>query len=154
MTRTRLLATLGIWGVAVLSLWASDAEPAILILGGIVAAIAATAFAAFDLAVPVRAVKWPRRRSWTPQPTRVDQRAATLRRQAREAARRDTTELHDALIELVDDRLMVQHGIDRSQSSEAGVVLSPALTRLVDGPRRRTATVRELHQIVSDIEEL
>lgn len=153
MSRTRVLATVGAWAALVAGLWATGAEPAPLPLAGMVAATAAAGITAFDLVTAARWVTWPRRRTWTPRLTRADPRAVDLRRQVRDAARGDDTELRDRLVALVDHRLMAHRGIDRT-TAEGAAMLSPALTRLVAGRHRRRGALRELGATVSEIEEL
>ena len=57
--------------------------------------------------------------------------------------------------QLVDDRLLAHHHIDRvAQPQAADELLTPTLRRLLAGPRRQTATPRELQRIHTDIEAL
>ena len=52
-------------------------------------------------------------------------------------------------------RALVHRHIDRAADPAAAMeALTPTLRRLVAGPRRRGASVRELDRIVTDIEAL
>jgi len=144
-------STLLVWLLLVGSLWASDSNPAVLVLGGVTAVIASALFAAFDLGQTSAAVKWPQREPRLDD----DQRATRMRRDAYAAAASDSRRIHDTLVELVDDRLLSGHRIDRIANPEAAqAVLTPALARLVAGPRRVASAPRDLQRILSDIEAL
>ncbi|MEI7547806.1 MAG: hypothetical protein WCK21_07085 [Actinomycetota bacterium] len=153
MTRRRALGTLCVWLVLSVSLWATDARPAVFALGAVVLVAAAAVFTIIDLARGVRRIDW----SPTPQRRRtgaVDPRVVALRRQIDAARWSGSTQLRDTLVALTDDRLQTHHNIDRSASAAAADVLSPNLCRLVDWPRGAAISVRDLRRIVNDLEEL
>lgn len=155
MTLPRAITIVASWLVLVLALWATDSEPAVLALGGIVAAIAALLMAALDVSALATRVEWGRRDN--PQPTAAadDPRVGRLRRSAQATWLTGSTWISDTLVDLVDDRLAAHHHIDRATDPEAAdKVLTPTLRRLVTGPRRRTATPHELQRILTDIEAL
>lgn len=154
MTRRRVLVTLGVWVALVVSLWLSNASPAVLVLCGMVAALCATAFVLIDFVADISRVEWITRRPVRIEDS-VDRRVEAVRHQVRSAWWNGMDQINDTLIALVDERLLTHHSIDRStDAAAADRALSPTLRRLVAGPRRHTAPVRELRQIVTEIEAL
>ncbi|MEQ1873814.1 MAG: hypothetical protein ABL953_08815 [Ilumatobacteraceae bacterium] len=155
MTRRRILVTLGVWLTVVMSLWASDARPAILVIGGIVAVVAAFIILMVDLNGAVSRVRWTRRTDEGGPARDIDPRVRSLRHHVYGAWLSGSTKVGDTLIELLDERLMANHRITRTaDQSTADKLLTPSLRRLIAGPRRQTATARELRQILTDIEAL
>jgi hypothetical protein len=155
MTWWRVGLTVAAWGVLTVSLWASDADPAVVVLGGAVAVVSASMFAGLDLARSAVGVKWPERDVGAGSVKDRDRRVSSFMSIASTTARLDSTHLHDTLVELIDDRLQAHHGIDRARAPEdANAVLTPTLQQLVARPRRRVAMPRELRQVLSDIEAL
>lgn len=155
MTLRRIVVTMCVWIVVLLSLWLSDSRPATLILGGIVAVAAAVVLVMADLAGTVSWVRWATR-SDQPGSTRgTDRRVRFLRHQVYRARLSGSMQISETLVELVDDRLVAHHHINRvTDPVNADQLLTPSLRRLVSGTRRQTATVRELRQILTDIEAL
>jgi hypothetical protein len=155
VTRQRVIVTLSIWLLLSLSLAATDARPSVIVLFGIVAIAAAVTFVVLDLAEEAVAVEWHRPRSRRRATRGVDQRVSSLRNQLYSARWLGSNELRDALVELVDDRLLVHRHLDRAADPAAAMdALTPALRRLVAGPRRPSTAVRELDRILTDIEAL
>ena len=155
MTRLRVLVILGAWVLLVLALWASDARPAVFVLGGVIAAGCAAVFVMLDLVDAIVEVEWTRRARRQTTTRRSDPRVSSMRRKAQGAWWSGSTEIGDTLLELVDDRLLAHHHIDRAADPEAAMAaLGPALRTLVSGPRRRSASPRELHTILTEIEAL
>ena len=155
MTRARAIAAAAVWIVLVLLLWVSDSRPAIVALGGVVAAIAAVIYAGWDVGAAVARVEWSRTDRPRPTPPTDDPRIGVLRHQIQAAWLTGSTRVSDTLVDLVDDRLLAHHRIDRATDPAAAQhVLTPTLRRLVSGPRRQTATPRELQRILTDIEAL
>lgn len=151
MTRRRVWTVAGSWLVLSLALWASDAEPEVVVLAGLVAALAAGGFACFDLARITFPITWTRRQAALAQ----DERAVGLRRKLNAGAQYDSTELHDSLVTIIDDRLLAHRGIDRHRApDEAAEVLTPRLRALVAGRRRGITAPRELERLLTDIEDL
>jgi hypothetical protein len=150
-----VLVALGVWAVLVTSLWASQSRPAVLVLGGIVAVVTASILAMLDLAHAVVRVEWTRRSHRPGSGRGGDPRVSSLRHQVHGAWWTGSTAISDTLVDLVDDRLLAHHRIDRESHPAAAMeALTPTLRRLVSGPRRQTAAVRELRQILTDIEAL
>lgn len=153
--RTRVLVVVGAWLVLMGALWASDSQPAIIAFAGIVAAFAAVVFAGVDVGSGLKRVEWTasdqRRRTSAEHDPRVNR----LRYGVQAAWLTGSTEISDTLVELVDDRLRAHHHIDRATDPQAADrLLTPTLRRLLSGPRRQTATPRELERILTDIEAL
>ncbi|MFV2039923.1 MAG: hypothetical protein ACC660_06740 [Acidimicrobiales bacterium] len=155
MTRRRVCVTAAVWIVLSVSLWASDSSPAVLVLGGIVAVIAASVYVTLDLAKAIVPVEWPTRQVASPSRRADKRRLSRLRSHVQYAAWTDSTYIHDTLVELVDDRLLAHHRVDRAASPEAAMsLLTPTLRRVVAGPYPQVAAPRELRRILSDIEVL
>ena len=155
MSRWRVLAALGVWVTLVVSLWASHSRPAVLVLGGIVAVATASVLVMLDLAHSVVRVEWTRGSHGASPRRGDDPRVSSLRHQIHGAWWTGSTAISDMLVELVDERLLALHRIDRASDPDAAMaVLTPTLCRLVSGPRRQTAAVRELRRILTDIEAL
>ncbi|MDO8391907.1 MAG: hypothetical protein Q7V57_15635 [Actinomycetota bacterium] len=153
MTRRRACWLPAVWFVLAVSLWATDAQPAVLPLGAIVLVAGAAVFVTVDVAKGIRRIEW------TPGVRRSgpvdDPRVVALRRQLDASRWSGSTDLHDLLVELADDRLLAHHGIDRAAApSAAAGVLPPSVRRLVDGRRREAISMRDLQRIVTDIEAL
>jgi len=155
VTRRRLLTATSVWAVLSLTLWASGSRPAVIVLGGIVAIASAVILVLVDVTGAVARVRWTKRTD-QPGPARgEDPRVSLMRHQVRAAWLTGSTQLSETLVDLLDDRLSSNLHIERSTNSAAADrILTPSLRRLVSGPRRQTATVRELRQILTDIEAL
>ena len=66
-----------------------------------------------------------------------------------------SAELRGSLVDLVDDRLLAHHRIDRATDPAAAMeVLTPTLRQLVVVDRRPAVAVRQLDRIITDIEAL
>lgn len=155
MSVNRFAAALGVWVVLVVSLWISDSSPNVLVLGGIVALVAATVCALIDLTRAVLWVDWVRGSPWVAGAVDEDPRVNSLRHQMRASRWWGSTDVADTLVELIDDRLQVRHGLRRDTNpNEVAALLSPRLRRLVADPRRRTATLSEVQRILTEIEGL
>ena len=151
MTPQRFWTAAAVWSVLSVGLWAGNAEPDIIVLGGVIAVIAAGGVTMYDLAIRASAVQWTQGHP----PPSMDWHVLNLRRHLKLNSRYDAPLLHETLINLVDDRLLAHHGIDRAAAPEAAwAVLTPRLQRLTAGPSRRMATAGELQQILTNIEDL
>jgi len=149
-----VLATASIWLVLSLTLWATGSRPAVIVLAGIVVVGAALVVSVVDVARDIGDTGWSRPRITT-RPIDGDQRVTQLRHQMAGARKTDSSELHDRLVSLVDDRLIVHHGIHRSEHPLlANQTLTPALRVLLTGSPRRLGSRRTLDQTITDIEAL
>ncbi len=155
MTRRRIAIIAVSWAVLASALWISDARPVVFVVGGMVAAICAAVFAMLDLADAVDEVEWTRKSRRQASTRRTDPRVSSLRRKARGTWWSESSDLGDTLVELIDDRLLANHRVDRADDpAAAAVLLTPALRSLVDAPRRTSMSPRDLHQLLADIEAL
>ena len=149
-----VLATVAIWLVLSLSLWVTGSRPAVIVLAGIVVVGAALVVSVVDVARDIGDTGWSRPRTTT-RLGDGDQRVIQLRHQMTSARHTDSSELHDRLVSLVDDRLSVHHGIHRSdQPLLANEALTPTLRALLNGSRRRSGSRRTLERTITDIEAL
>ncbi len=157
MSGRRSIVVLAAWCVVAASLALAGSDPSVLALGGIVAVIGTAVFASFDLLrciAPAAAStrnadrdRWRRRSD--------DDTAMALRNALHRARRSGSVDLRDALVDLIDERLLTVHRIDRTTDPEAAhAVLAPSLRRLVADPSRPLASVRELRRALTDIEAL
>lgn len=154
MSRWRVVAAVALWAVLVVALQASDARPAALVLGGVVAALVATVFVVVDLDSGIRPVEW-RRQSYAAPRQHRDRRVESVRRLSHNAWWSGAGGINTTLLELIDDRLLAHHQIDRAADPAAAErVLTPALRHLVAHPRGQTAGVRTLRRLLRDIEAL
>jgi hypothetical protein len=155
VTRRRLLVVLAGWALLTLALWASDAHPAVFVLGGVVAAIAGTLYVMLDLADAVDEVEWTRRARRQTPVRRADPRVSSMRRKAQATWWSGSSGIGDTLVELVDDRLLAHHRVDRATDpAGAAALLSPALRALVQAPQRTSTSPRELQHLLTEIEAL
>lgn len=141
MRSTRVLIVGLIWLVLCLSLWFTDSNPAVIALAAVVTLGAALVLSVVDVVSNVGDTGWspPRRRNYQDD---GDPWATQLRSQMAGARQTGSTELHDRLVALVDDR------------HTAGQPLTPALRELLDGSPSRLASRRTLLQTITEIEAL
>jgi hypothetical protein len=155
MTRWRALGTVCVWLVVSVSLAATNARPAVLVLAGIVAVVSAVILVMFDLSKAVIRVGWTRRREVRRSTRGSDPRVSSLRNQLHDARWFGSAELRATLVDLVDDRLIAHRHIDRATDPAAAMeALTPTLRHLVAAPRRPAVAVRQLGRIITDIESL
>jgi hypothetical protein len=154
MTRWRALATVCVWLVVSVSLAATNARPAILVLAGIVAVISAVILVLVDLSNAIIQVEWTRPRQVRRSTRGSDPRVSSLRTQLYDARWFGSAELSGTLVDLVDDRLLAHRHIDRATDPAAAMeALTPTLRHLVSAQRPAVA-VRQLDRIITDIESL
>ncbi len=155
MTRLRVGVGLGLWVLLWGSLALTNSQPSPLLLAGIVAVATVAVSVAIDLTEAAVPVAWTRNYRRRGIIRRSDPRATAVRQQVFGARRAGSSRMHASLVELVDDRLLVHHQINRQTDPQvAASVLTPRLQRLISSPRLATTTVRELRRIVTDIELL
>jgi hypothetical protein len=154
VTRWRALAIVCVWLVLSVSLAASNARPAVLVLAGIVAAVSAVILVMFDLSNAVIRVGWTRPRQERRSTRGSDPRVSSLRTELYDARWFGSAELRETLVDLVDDRLLAHRHIDRATDPAAAMeALTPTLRHLVVTQRPAVA-VRQLGRIITDIESL
>ncbi len=153
MTSYRLGVTVIAWVILVIALLGSDAQPQILVLGGIVSIVMACGFIASDLVRAATPLVWAH-----PPPihiTRVDDEAVTMIARQLRGSRRLSSSLRDTLLSLADERLLDRHGIDRTGHPEAArAVLGPGLIALVEQRRARLSNLTDLHRLLNEIESI
>ena len=155
MTRLRALVVVAIWVLLSLGLWAGDASPAVLLLGAVIAATVAVVVVSIDLATAISGIEWASRPTSVPLDAADDPVVTSLRRQIHAASWGGSSQLRDTLLDVIDERLLAHHRIDRAADPAAAtVVLTPRLRRFVERQRRREVAPGELRRILTDIEML
>lgn len=155
MTRLRVLVAVCIWVVLSIGLWAGDASPAVLLLGAVVAAVVAAVVVSIDLATVMCGIEWTSQPIAAPPNAADDPVVTSLRRQIHAASWGGSAQLRERLLDAIDERLMVDHRIDRAADpASAAVVLTPRLRRFVERQQRREVAPGGLRQILTDIEAL
>jgi hypothetical protein len=154
VTRWRALAMVCVWLAFSVSLAASNARPAVLVLAGIVAVVSAVILVMVDLSHAVIQVGWTRPRQVRLSTRGSDPRVSSLRTELHDARWFGSAELRGTLVDLVDDRLLAHRHIDRATDPAAAMeALTPTLRNLVAAQRPAVA-VRQLGRIITDIESL
>ena len=136
MTRGWISAGVAAWVVLSLSLWVSDASPDVVVLAGVVAAAVGATFAAAGLGRAVAMLRWPASGPNPDMPVEPDRRIVRFQRDARNAVRSESDDLHARLSALAAE--------NPDRSAVTG--------RLAAGPSRRVGTARELDRLLSDLE--
>jgi hypothetical protein len=155
MTRRRALGTAAVWLVLSILLAIGGTRPAVVVIAGIVAAVAALMFVMVDLSHAVTSHDWHRRARGPRFEPGSDRWGLKVRQQLNRAERFGSTELSDVLVRVVDDRLLAHHSIDRAHDEAAAHrALTPGLRRLVDETPYRITGLRDLDRLVTDIEAL
>ncbi|MEP7113520.1 MAG: hypothetical protein ABI862_09665 [Ilumatobacteraceae bacterium] len=155
MTGRRAMITLCVWLLLSIALWASRSRPAVVLLAGIVAILAAVIVVTLDLGRAIVPVEWSRRPRWSSSSQGVDPWVISLRNQLDQGRHYGSTELRERLVDLIDDRLLVHHHVDRTIEPAAAMgMLSPTLRAFVEGPAKPVTSLRILRRIVTEIEAL
>lgn len=149
------MIVMSVWSLLSLALLGSDSDPAIPVLAGLVAVLAAAVFVVIDVALATGSVDWARGSRVREQAVETDQRVTKLRRDARAAVTMDSRVIETTLIELVDDALLDRHHVDRSTDPDAADhLLSDRLRALTARSRRRPPSPRDLQRLLTDIEAI
>lgn len=152
MTRWRALVSASIWVLLCLSLWVTGSRPAVIALAGIVAVGASVVVSIIDVSKDIGETGWPPART-NNRVREGDQWVMQLRFQMAGARQTVSTELRDRLVALVDDRLIINHNIHRTeQPMIASQALTPTLRDLLTGSPRRLGSRRVLERTLTDIE--
>lgn len=155
MTRARIGAAVAVWLAITLVLWAGGSRPAVIALGAVVAVVAVLAMVLVDVTDAVAGVGWTRRRDDGRSALGTERWVQPLRTELERGRRYGSTGIHDALVELVDDRLLSKHRIDRARDpGAAAAVLPPALRRLTAEAPRPLTSVRDLRTILDELDAL
>ncbi len=155
MTRWRIIITTVAWLLLWGALQLTDSRPDPLLLAGIVTAIAVILVVLRDMIELVAPVEWVSPYEVGSSLRGRDTRVDTLRRQLDGAPWLSRQSIGDVLVELIDDRLLAHHGIDRYERPDAAAaLLSRRLRRVVAEPGRSAPILRDIDRIIDDIEAL
>jgi hypothetical protein len=156
--RTRTAITAGCWLATFAGMAALDMGPRPVLLACIAAVLAAAVCLLLDLADVAAPASWGA--SYDPERLR---RGADLRIRALQGqllhgpSMDDGRALHLLLVELIDDRLLAEHGIDRAaQPERADAVLGPTLATFVTSPppTKQLRDPRFMSSILTHIESI
>ncbi len=148
--RRRILLLVAVWLVVVVLGWWLDAEPAVTVLFGYLAALFAVGWLLADLDVVAQPGHWRGSYSPAPRPRGADPRLSRLHRMVFDAVDRDArrhrrhrppVELQQLLADLVDERLESAHGIRRGDP-RADQLLGPELLDYLSRPPDRLGDLR------------
>jgi hypothetical protein len=159
MSRARIALVVAGIALVEISMSATEMEPSLPLVAGLVVLVAAIGFVAYDLETAVLTVRWQRPAGTAPPATGRDHRVNVLRMRLAAPDPHGSTarELYASLVGLIDDQLLGVHGIDRAHDPDAArLVLGPELTGFVAAgqPSARLTSVRVLRGIVQRIEQL
>lgn len=166
--RVKLTAAVGgTVGVLMLLL---DMQPRLVLVAMVVMAVAAAGWSAFDLGHTAEPLTWHDYGADQAGTARPDQRTQALRSRLERNTRGRRTastsrtgepepndEIVETLVDVIDDHLVAEHGLDRTADFEAlAAVLDPELARFVtDTATQRSMTQRRtLARTVALIEDL
>ena len=162
MTRAwkfRMVFVLAIAVLADVLLSAAGMGPRLVLVGAGVLVAAAILVLTLDLGDISTAMDWPTTPQFERRRDGTDWRVGTLRMLLINERRTDgaNTRLYEALVGLIDDRLLAHHFVDRTlDSGAAREILGEELTVFValSGPIRRLDQPREVAHIVTLIEQI
>ena len=156
--RGRLAVLIVVWALLAVSMAVADMRPRVLLLGAAVGGAAIALWVAVDLAAATRPAQWYPVVEAPSAGYTSDARISTIRMRIQSAADHGSngTRLHAALVELIDDRLFAEHGIDRFEDpNRARAVLGDELMRFAESPAsRELADQRTLAHLLSLIERI
>jgi len=168
--RWRVGVTVGAGVVVGVAMVLLGMEPRLVLVGCVVAIVAAVAWLVIDTGVATSAVVWRDQGSVAVVSARPDRRVMILRTRLRRRTRRrgptrvfgtvhasPADEIVDSLLAVIDDRLLTEHGVDRSvDPAAAAEVLGPDLTRFLTDPASRLSMTqpRSLTHTLELIEQL
>lgn len=155
MTSARVAVAAAVWLLLWGALALADARPDPLLLAAIVAVAAVGLVVCRDLFDAVNPIDWVGPYEIGPNRRGRDARVDTLRRQLDGAPWLSRQSIGDVLVELIDDRLLARHDVDRYEDPEAAAtLLTPRLQRVVRDQRRVSPILRDIDRIIDDIEAL
>ena len=157
MNLRRMLTVLVVWLGCVAVMAGLEMRPAVVALGAITTAVATVLAVTYDLGELPMPVDWSAVRDSGTSSRGADPRVRSLRRQLVDERRLDLGHLHATMIELVDDRLLAHHRVDRAlDPAAAAAVLTPSLRELLAAPPddRSLGDPRRLQRILTDLEAL
>ncbi|MEN9645683.1 MAG: hypothetical protein RL238_2352 [Actinomycetota bacterium] len=155
MTPLRVGITAACWLLLWGALAVADAQPDPLLLAALVTVLAVGVVVLRDLVDTVEHVEWVSPFEVGPGRRGRDARVDTLRRQLDGAPWMSRQSIGDVLVEIIDDRLLAHHDVDRYEDpAAANALLTPRLRRVVADPGRAAPILRDVNQIIDDIEAL
>lgn len=155
MTPVRVVITATVWLLLWGSLQIAGARPDPLLLAGVVVVLAVGIVVLRDLVESVAPVEWVSPYEVGPNRRGRDARVDTLRRQLDGAPWLSRQSIGEVLVDLIDDRLLAHHRIDRYERPDAAAaLLSRRLQRVVADPSRAAPILRDIERIIDDIEAL
>ena len=134
--RRRAGAVVGVWLVVYSISAAAGTGPQPLLLAALLFAVASVLWLANDLSEHVAPARWNTSSGTTTRQRGADVRVGVLQRALEDVAKRqDVAHLHPLLVDLVDDRLLAHHGVDRGRDPRsARAVLGDELADFVETP--------------------
>lgn len=155
MTPLRIAITTACWLLLWGTLALADAQPDPFLLAALVVVVAVGIIVLRDLVESVEHVEWVSPYEVGPGRRGRDARVDTLRRQLDGTPWLSRQSIGDVLVELIDDRLLAHHDVDRYEDpAAANALLTPRLRRVVADPGRAAPILRDVDRIVDDIEAL
>jgi hypothetical protein len=150
-TRRWVVATAAIGVVTGVLMVLLGMEPRLILVGFVVILAAAATWLILDLGVAAAPVNWHNYSTTADAVARPDRRVQVLKARLRQPARRRRTlgsvrttstgrgepsdEIGDSLVAVIDDHLVADRGIDRSQDANAAAeALGPDLAQFVTDP--------------------
>jgi hypothetical protein len=156
--RGRIATAVAVWVVVSLLMAAMQMDPSPVLIAGLVGVAAGGLCLVLDVSDVASPVSWGADRAPEGLRRGGDVRVRTLQGQLQQGRNLDDGRaLHGSLVEIVDDRLLTEHGIDRTADPErAAAVLGPPLTAFVTNPppSRRLGDPAYLAAILDRIEAL
>jgi hypothetical protein len=156
--RVRVAVVVSAWMVVVIVMASLDMGPRPVLIAGLAAAVASSMWLLADLADVAEPVTWSDELDLARLPRGADLRIRALQGQlAYGPSLDDGRALHRLLVDLIDDRLAADHGLDRFEEPDrADVVLGPILATFVAGPpsSTRLRDPSSLSSIITQIESL
>jgi hypothetical protein len=151
-------AVVAVWLVVYVISEAGGTGPRPLLIGVFLCATASVLWLAVDLAEHVTPAQWDTGGRSTAHRRGADVRVGVLQRALDDVVKRqDVAHLHPLLVDLVDDRLLAHHGVDRERDPRsARAVLGDELADFVTTPPSpvQLSNHRDLARILTLVEAL
>ena len=156
--RVRIAVVVSCWLLVVIAMAALQMGPRPVLIAGLAAAVASALWLLTDLADVAEPTSWTAAFDPGRLPRGADLRIRALQGQlAHGPSMDDGRALHRLLVDLIDDRLVADHGIDRAlEPDRAAVALGPTLAAFVVAPpsSRQLRDPSFLSSIITLIESL
>jgi hypothetical protein len=156
--RRRLAVVMGCWAAVVATMVGLGMQPNPIVLAAVAAVAGVIGALLLDLSDIAAPVDWRTTREGSGRGIASDVRVSALRRQLGAAGALGSDDMvHTSLVAIIDDRLLVEHAVDRrAQPAAAAALLGPDLVEFVTGSpsRDRWADPRFLPAVLDRIEAL